>query len=158
MPYKDSDIILCFPGIGRTFFAGDKTTLEIGTLRHSQFTLDKDFSGGMKAFVDELVKIKKSRQYRYILVQNNLALHLDLIANDVTFLVVAPNPNHKQIWMKRWMQAGASAELIDSRLARWEEIGTRYSGEIEAIYLGPDEWLGNILQKTPLTEADAKDA
>ncbi|MEA4869926.1 MAG: hypothetical protein VB062_04730 [Christensenella sp.] len=147
MTYKNSDIILCAPGIGRTFFEAEKT--------HSTFTLDRDFPEGADPirFVRDLVEIRVSKQYRYILVPNVQPIHDELYKRGIEFLTVMPREEELNEWMKRWLKAGASAEVISSRVSTIRTV-YRYSGEVPIILLSSDEWLGNILEQNPATDAD----
>ncbi len=163
MSYKSTDIILCYPGIGRTFFAQDKSTdtefefrgekRVLPGVEHSSFTVDFDVFK-----TSDLLLLKESKRFRYILVPINAQLRKELNAHSVPFLLVAPNPIDKQAWIKRWMKAGATAELIAERLKGWDTIGIHFDGEVEWIYLNSEEWLGNILQQSPMSDADARDA
>jgi hypothetical protein len=163
MSYKNTDIILCYPGIGRTFFAQDKSTdtefefrgekRVLPGVEHSSFTVDLDVLR-----TDDVVHMKTSGWYRYILVPIYSQVRKELNAHSVPFLLVAPKPEDKQAWIKRWMKAGATAELIAERIKGWDTIGIHFDGEFEWIYLNSDEWLGNILQQSPMSDADGRDA
>jgi len=141
MIYSSTDIILCFSGVGRTFFSAQST-----------FTLDRDFDGkDAKLFTDELVKLKALKKYRYILVPLNDKIRDELEAKSVAFITVVPLLHQWDEWSKRWLKAGATAEQLNARLADWN----KYYKELEGwdyddfakpiIHLKDDEWLGNIL-------------
>jgi hypothetical protein len=141
MIYSNTDIILCFSGIGRTFFSKD-----------SLFALDKDFDGkDAKAFADEIAKLKLLKKYRYILVPMNDKIRDDLEAKSVPFITVVPLLHQWDGWSKRWLKAGATAEQLNARLTDWN----KYYKELEGwdyddftkpiIHLKDDEWLGNVL-------------
>lgn len=149
MTYQYTDIILCFPGIGRTFFEKGKTE----AVDHSSFTINFDES----AKAETLLCARATKKYRYVLAPISDKLRKELNAKGIPYLLVAPNPNDKQIWIKRWLKAGGTAEMIAARISEWGTIGTQYGGEPEWIYLAADEWLGNILQQSPISEGDGKD-
>ncbi len=162
MSYKNTDIILCYPGIGRTFYAQGKTGIDglAPKIENSSFTLDLDFKEGdaTERLVENIRHAKNSRKYRYILIPLNSDVRSMLRNAGIKYLLVAPKPEDKQIWIKRWLKAGATAELIAKRLNGWDTIGIHFDGELEWIYLSADEWLGNILQQSPMSDADGKDA
>ena len=91
MIYSSTDIILCFSGIGRTFFSEQST-----------FTLDRDFNAGgesdAKKFVERMVQVKNMHKYRYILVPLNEEIGNELTARGIKYIVVIPNPNDWHQW------------------------------------------------------------
>lgn len=169
MHYKNSDIIMCFPGIGRTFFASlitpaqrvepgpdqlrKKTTNE--AIPHSDFTLDKDFSGDdLKGFAEEVASIHKTGRYRYILIPMRYDLAKHLYDSDIQFIVVKPYELDRDVWMKRWMKAGESALDLSVRLKEMNNSESGYAAFAPIVHLSADEWLGNILDQTPIKVPD----
>lgn len=141
MIYSNTDIILCFSGIGRTFFSEQST-----------FTLDRDFDGNdAKAFTDELVKLKALKKYRYILVPLNDKIRDELETRNVAFITVVPLLHQWDEWSKRWLKSGATAEQLNTRLADWNKYYKKPGGwdyddfAKPIVHLKDDEWLGNIL-------------
>ena len=139
MIYSNTDIILCFAGIGRTFFS-----------EHSTFALDRDFDGRYaKTFTDELVKLKALKKYRYILVPLNEEIGNELSARETKYIVAIPNPSDWNTWASRWMKSGATAEQLAARSEDWSKFFNENPHKIKfiapTVRLKPDEWLGNIL-------------
>ena len=142
MIYSNTDIILCFAGIGRTFFSEQST-----------FTLDRDFKSGgdsdVKKFVEWMILTKNTRKYRYILIPLNEEIGSELSARGIKYIVAIPNPSDWNAWASRWMKSGATAEQLTERSEEWSKffIENAHIRKFIAptVKLKPDEWLGNIL-------------
>ena len=159
--YKNCDIIMCFPGVGRTFFTASETSFlarndnrpfreETKQLPHSTFTLDKDFSGDDVAkFVNELFVIKVKREYRYILIPMRFDIAKELHDSDIAFIIVKPFELDRDVWMKRWLKAGESAASIDARRVALNDSESSYSAYAPIVHLSADDWLGNVLDQSP---------
>jgi len=161
MIYSSTDIILCFSGVGRSFFTASSAKMLKVTffgfkpieIPNSSFTADIDIPEGCsaKTFVDTIVTLKNTKQYRYILAPLNDKIRDELEAKSVAFITVVPLLHQWDEWSKRWLKAGATAEQLNARLADWN----KYYKELEGwdyddfakpiIHLKDDEWLGNIL-------------
>ena len=144
MKYNSTDIILCFPGIGRTRFK------ELGS--NGSFTIDV----GAEATADQILELKKSQQYRYILAPLTQKLVEDLWTSWVTpFIIVAPWYYDKEDRIKLWMKAGADAKTLAVRAQAWKDLEVYTLDdptpkELVLIHLDPDEWLGHLLAQTPI--------
>lgn len=143
MKYNSSDIILCFPGIGRTRFK------ELGS--NGSFTIDV----GEKATLEQLKELQASQQYRYILAPLTQELVEKLWIDKLTFIIVAPWYYDKEDRLKLWMKAGADAKTLAIRAQAWEDLKVyTYDDdmpkEIVLIHLDSEEWLGHLLAQTPI--------
>ena len=139
---SSTDIILCFSGIGRTFFKSDGL--------NSMFTFDIDFDGkDAKKFVEGLIQIKALKKYRYLLAPLNEEIGNELSARGVKYIVVIPNPSDWNAWASRWMKSGATAEQLTKRSEEWSKFFNENPHKIKfiapTVKLKPDEWIGNIL-------------
>lgn len=142
MKYKSSDIIVCFPGIGRTYFTGQYS--------NSSFVCDLDQN---KEWVEEFLKkpviLREERTYRYILIPASPDIFKELKAQKIPFIYVRPYNDEANEWMKRWMKADANiSDLTFRRLAfRWDN-----PVDVPIVYLSSEEWLGNVLSQSPTGE------
>lgn len=144
MIYSNTDIILCFSGVGRSFY------YKTGT--NSSFALDADIVGDdWKAFVDDIIAEKAKTRWRYILVPLDTLLAQYLNERGVKFVIACPMPEDRKEWMRRWWKSNATAKQIVDRSKEWDNcLGG--SEKIEAlgapiIYLKSDEWIGNVLSQ-----------
>ena len=146
MTYPTTDIILCFSGIGRSFYYKQGS--------NSNFALDKDIVGDdWGAFCDEIIAEKAKERWRYILVPLDTLLAQYLTERGVKFVIACPMPTDRNEWFRRWWKSNATAKQIADRSKAWDNylVG---SEEIEAlgapiIYLKSDEWIGNVLSQSP---------
>lgn len=152
MSYTTTDVICCFPGIGRTTFSAEVNK------GGSTFCLDLDYDGEhLKEFVARVKAEREARAHRYILVPMDAEILAGLLEAKIPYLVVVPDPNEFDNWAKRWMHSGSSAETIIARRARWDELETVIGREQCVIQLKGGDWLGNVLEQTPATVKDGKD-
>ena len=152
MSYPHTDVLCCFPGIGRTTFS---TEVNKGG---STFALDLDYDGtNLKAFIDRVKAKRDKKAHRYILVPMDAEILAGLLEAKIPYLVVVPDPNEFDNWAKRWMHSGSSAETIIARRARWDELETVIGREQCVIQLKGGDWLGNILEQSRASAADGKD-
>ena len=146
MIYSNTDIILCFSGIGRSFY--------YKTGSNSSFAMDVDVETKDKAkFIDGIIETKNLKRYRYILLPMDLKVKALLDSRKVSYVVAIPNVEDKSEWIRRWWKANATAEQIESRIAEFERLDTEESGgqwkDVPTIYLKSDEWIGNVLSQNP---------
>lgn len=147
MIYSNTDIILCFSGVGRSFY------YKTGT--NSSFALDKDFTDGenLLSFVENIIKEKNQGRWRYILLPMDENLGATLNSYGVPYVVAVPSPNDKDEWVRRWWKSNATAKQIKDRLDEWYnyfEFNTTVRKFIAPIiYLKSDEWIGNVLSQNP---------
>ena len=143
MKYNSSDIILCFPGIGRTRFK------ELGS--NGSFTIDV----GEETDWNKLVELQKTGEYRYILAPLTQDLVEDLWKNNITFIIVSPWYYDKEERIKLWMKAGADAKTLAVRARAWDDLKAYtydddFPKQIVLIHLDIEEWLGHLLAQTPI--------
>ena len=146
MIYSNTDIILCFAGIGRSFY--------YKTGSNSSFAMDVDPDRkDLSKFIDGIIEIKNLKRYRYILLPMDLEIKALLDERKVSYVVAMPDVNDMSEWIRRWWKSNATAEQITSRIAAFERLDTEESGgqwkDVPTIYLKSDEWLGNILSQNP---------
>ena len=146
MIYSNTDIILCFAGIGRSFY--------YKTGSNSSFAMDVDPDRkDLAKFIDEIIETKSLKRYRYILLPMDLEIKALLDERKISYVVAIPNTDDKSEWIRRWWKSNATAEQITSRIAEFERFDTEESGgswkDVPTIYLKSDEWLGNILSQNP---------
>lgn len=146
MIYSNTDIILCFEGIGRTFY--------YKTGSNSSFAMDVDPDGkDLAKFIDGIIETKNLKRYRYILLPMDLEIKALLDSRKVSYVVARPDMDDKSEWIRRWWKSNATAEQIKSRIAEFERFDTEESGgswkDVPTILLKSDEWLGNILSQNP---------
>ena len=146
MIYSNTDIILCFSGIGRTFY--------YKTGSNSSFAMDVDPDRkGLDKFIDEIIETKNLKRYRYILLPMDLEIKALLDERKVSYVVAMPDLEDMSEWICRWWKSNATAEQIKSRIAEFERVDTEESGgswkDAPTIHLKSDEWLGNILSQNP---------
>jgi hypothetical protein len=146
MNYSNTDIILCFSGVGRSFY------YKTGT--NSSFALDLDFEIKDKyKFVDEIIETKKLKRYRYILLPMDIELKEILDNRGIAYAVVLPNVDEMSEWIRRWWKSNSTAEQIASRMKdyfkyRTEDAGGKWN-DVPTIILKSDEWIGNVLSQNP---------
>ena len=160
MKYKRSDIILCYPGIGRTFFTACK---EKG-VPNSTFTYNTDFKSGegpvaLSAFIESILALKETKDYRYILVPLTTETHERLSEKKVPYFIVTPYTDEKNEWVKRWLKAGASALEVFNRTCDWGTLirVDTTKGKGIKVFLDKDEWLGNVLEQSPATAEEGNE-
>ena len=146
MIYSNTDIILCFAGIGRSFY--------YKTGSNSSFAMDVDVESEDKAkFIDGIIETKNLKRYRYILLPMDLEIKALLDSRKVSYVVARPDMDDKSEWIRRWWKSNATAEQITSRIAEFERFDTEESSgqwkDAPTIHLKSDEWLGNILSQNP---------
>ena len=146
MIYSNTDIILCFAGIGRSFY--------YKTGSNSSFAMDVDVETKDKEkFIDGIIETKNLKRYRYILLPMDLEIKALLDSRKVSYVVARPDMDDKSEWIRRWWKSNATAEQIESRIAEFERLDTEESGgqwkDVPTIYLKSDEWLGNVLSQNP---------
>jgi hypothetical protein len=147
MIYSSTDVMLCFTGIGRSFY--------YKTGCNSSFALDKDIVGDdYGAFVDEIVAEKAKERWRYILLPLDELLAKYLIERGVKFVIACPKPEDRNEWMRRWWKSNATAKQIVDRGKEWDKYLAGDCAKIESlgapiIYLKSDEWIGNVLSQNP---------
>lgn len=146
MIYSNTDIILCFSGIGRSFYYKKGS--------NSDFALDKDIANDdWKAFADDIIADVAKDRWRYVLVPLDALLAQYLTERGVKFVIACPIPEDRNEWMRRWWKSNANAKQIADRSKDWDNyLGC--SEKIEAlgapiIYLKSDEWIGNVLSQNP---------
>lgn len=156
MKYKRSDIILCYPGIGRTFFTSFKD--DDKGIKNSAFTYNAEFKDvvgpvALSGFIESLLALKETKDYRYILVPLVPDIHVRLSDKKVPYFIVTPYLDERNEWVKRWLKAGASALEVFNRTCDWYtliKVDTT-KGKGVRVYLDKDEWLGNVLEQSPAT-------
>lgn len=146
MIYSNTDIILCFSGVGRSFYYKQGT--------NSSFALDADIVGDdWGKFVDEIIAEKAKARWRYILVPLDTLIAQYLNERGVKFVIACPNPEDRNEWMRRWWKSNATAKQIADRSKDWDNYlgGTEKIESLGApiIYLKSDEWIGNVLSQNP---------
>lgn len=152
MIYTTTDVLCCFPGIGRTTFSTDQNK------GGSTFCLDMDGEGYTPAgFAQSIADERKVKEYRYILTPVNELLFQSLYVENVPFLIVAPHLQDVDVLVKAWMQKGATVETVIARLERLKGLRELESKFRNIIYLQRGEWLGNILEQTRASAEDGKD-
>jgi len=155
--YTTTDVICCFPGIGRTTFS------EENKHEGSTFALDLDYDGtNLKAFIDRVKAEREKKAHRYILVPMDAEILMALRESNIAHITVVPSYDEFNEWAVRWMHSGATAEMIIARKKRWREIDgysdrSVWSSEACVIRLGTGEWLGNVLEQAPATQDERKD-
>ena len=108
MIYSSTDIILCFSGIGRSFYYKKGS--------NSDFALDKDIVGDdWKAFADEIIADKAKTRWRYILVPLDTLLAQYLNERGVKFVIACPHPEDRSEWFRRWWKSNATAKQLADR-------------------------------------------
>jgi hypothetical protein len=86
MIYTDTDVICCFPGIGRTTFSKDQNK------EGSTFCLDMDYDGtNLKAFIDRVKVEREKKAHRYILVPMDAEILMALRESKIAHVTVVPN-------------------------------------------------------------------
>ena len=146
MIYSNTDIILCFAGIGRSFY--------YKTGSNSSFAMDVDPDRkDLAKFIDEIIETKSLKRYRYILLPMDLEIKALLDERKVSYVVAMPDLEDLSEWICRLWKSNATAEQIKSRIAEFERVDTEESGgswkDAPTIHLKSDEWLGNILSQNP---------
>lgn len=146
MIYSNTDIILCFSGVGRSFY------YKTGT--NSSFAMDVDVENKDKTkFVDEIIATKKLKRYRYILLPMDIELKEILDNRGIAYAVVLPNVDEMGEWIRRWWKSNSTAEQVASRMKdyfkyRTEDAGGKWN-DVPTIILKSDEWIGNVLSQNP---------
>lgn len=152
MSYPHTDVLCCFPGIGRTTFSAEQNK------EGSAFCLDLDYDGvHLKEFVERVKAEQEAKGHRYILVPADMDVLQSLREQNVWNIVIAPDPDEFHTWAKKWMRAGSGAETLVARRKRWMEIWKFFESNPCVVLLANDEWLGNILEQSRASDADGKD-
>jgi len=152
MSYPHTDVLCCFPGIGRTTFSTEQNK------GGSTFCLDLDYDGAnLKAFIEQVKAERARKAHRYILVPMDAEILQALRESLVPHLVIVPNPDEFDVWAKRWLHGGSNAGTVIARRTRWREIYNVCEKEPCVIRLLSGDWLGNILEQTRASAEDGKD-
>ena len=146
MIYSSTDIILCFSGVGRSFY--------YKTGSNSSFAMDVDVETKDKAkFIDGIIETKNLKRYRYILLPMDLEIKALLDENKISYVVAMPDMDDMSEWIRRWWKSNATAEQITSRMKDYFRFKTEDAGgqwdDTQKIYLKSDEWIGNVLSQNP---------
>ena len=142
MKYKDSDIILCFTGIGKTYYK------ELGS--NGSFTIEFDIE---KEGIEKLRQLQESHEYRYILLPLSQQLVEDLFTADMKAIIIAPWYYEREDWFKTWVKCGDDIEKLSARAKAWGELNNYLYDDpmpknFILIHIDNGEWLGNLLAAT----------
>ena len=152
MTYPHTDVLCCFPGIGRTTFSSEQNK------EGSTFCLDLDYDGhNLNAFIETLKAELNAKNHRYILIPMGVDIFPALNKNAIEYFVVAPWPEDLAAWAKAWMQKGATVEMMRARYDSWARLLRLDETEPYIVYLEKGDWLGNILEQSRASAADGKD-
>ena len=165
MKYKRSDIILCYPGVGRTFFTSFKD--DDKEIKNSAFTYNADYTyepsqpkfEGAPTFINSAIALRETRNYRYILLPLLPEFNSILSDKGIPYLIVAPHTDERNEWVKRWLKAGASATEIYNRTCNWSDFMRLdvSKGKGIRVWLDKSEWLGNVLEQSPTTTEEGNE-
>ena len=165
MKYKRSDIILCYPGVGRTFFTSFKD--KNNGVSNSAFTYNAEFKPEagpgdyrkLTNFVESTLSLRETKDYRYILLPLLPELNQLLCDKGIPYFVVTPYSDERNEWVKRWLKAGASATEIYSRICNWTTLMKLdiTKGKGIKVWLDKEEWLGNVLEQSPATTEEGNE-
>lgn len=151
MSYPHTDVLCCFPGIGRTTFSAEQNK------EGSTFCLDLDYDRNLAVLMARVKVERAQKAYRYILLPMDEEVLQALRESLVPHLVIVPNPDEFDVWAKRWLHGGSSAGTVIARRTRWREIYNVCEKEPCVIRLLSGDWLGNILEQTRASAEDGKD-
>lgn len=152
MSYPHTDVLCCFPGIGRTTFSSEQNK------EGSTFCLDLDYDGEhLKEFVERVKAEREAKGRRYVLISMDADVLQLLREQNIPNVIIAPDPDDFHAWAKKWMRAGAFAETLVSRKKRWGEIRKAFENNPCVVLLTSDEWIGNILEQTRASAEDGRD-
>lgn len=152
MSYPHTDVLCCFPGIGRTTFSAEQNK------GGSTFCLDLDYDGkNINSFIETLKAELNAKNHRYILIPIGIEIFPALNQNGIEYFVVAPWPEDLYAWAKAWMKKGATVKMMRDRYTSWSLLLKLVDTEPYIIYLQNGDWLGNILEQTPASAEDGKD-
>ena len=146
MIYSNTDIILCFAGIGRSFY--------YKTGSNSSFAMDVDPERkDLDKFIDGIIETKSLKRCRYILLPMDLEIKALLDEKKISYVVAMPDMDDMSEWIRRWWKSNATAEQVERRISDFERLETELSGgqwkDVPTIYLKSDEWIGNVLSQNP---------
>jgi len=151
MSYPHTDVLCCFPGIGRTTFSTEQNK------GGSTFCLDLDYDRNLAVLMARVKVERAQKAYRYILLPMDAEVLQALRESLVPHLVIVPNPDEFDVWAKRWLHGGSNAGTVIARRTRWREIYNVCEKEPCVIRLLSGDWLGNILEQTRASAEDGKD-
>lgn len=134
-------IILAFSGTGKSYYANKypETAIEMKP-REKQ---------PIGAFIAEVMVEIDSKAPKYLFLPCDLAIKRELQDRGVAYLVVLPDAyGSASVWVRRWLEAGDSAEDITRRVNDFKPTDEAFDGD-PVIYLkgAAGEWIGNVLQK-----------
>lgn len=152
--WEITGVIICgYPGIGKSTAAVNRT--DIVDAESSAYSHPFNYETGKHEKNDEFPRnyveqIKKLASriggYQYVLASCHKEVREELDAQSIPYIVVIPDVECKDEYMKRYLKRGDSAEFIAQMYANWEE----WHDEIEhnapvVIHLGAGENLSDIL-------------
>lgn len=146
MIYSSTDIMLCFSGVGRSFYC------KTGT--NSSFALDMDIDNDdWITFVGKVIAEKATTRWRYLLLPLDTLLAQYLNERGIKFVIACPEPENRNEWFRRWWKSNATAKQLADRASEWTRYLNNSTG-IESlgapvIYLQSGEWIGNVLSQNP---------
>lgn len=148
MKYKDSDIILCFTGIGKTYYK------ELGS--NGSFTIEFDIE---KEGIEKLRQLQESHSYRYILIPLEPQWVEALFLNHMHAIIIAPWYYEKEEWFRTWVKIGVNAEKLSIRAEAWKRLNHYLYDEpmpleFTLIHVENGQWLGNLLCQSIIEAGD----
>ena len=99
-----------------------------------------------KNYIDALEKLIENNEATFYLLSCHQEVRDELKKRGLDYIIVMPNMDAKNEYLKRWLRRGSPIEFIVSMNKRWVDmIHSCEYDDAPKIYLGDDEYIGSLL-------------
>lgn len=145
-------MVICgFSGIGKsTLSRGDFYNrsgcidLESSNFsHHGDGTLNDEFPAN---YIDTLEKVRQKHPYHHILLSCHQAVRDELRKRNIDYLIVLPESNCRNEYVKRWINRGSNIKFINNMYAHWHDyINSCIEDPAAKVFLTEGEYISDII-------------
>lgn len=151
-------MVICgFPGVGKTSAANNRTNICDAESSGFSWVFDPEkpnkprernpeFPNNYGAYI---AKLASPYGYDVVLASSHKGVREELDRRGIDYVIVVPEKNAKDAYMKRYIERGSNAEFVNLLYENWEawldEIEN--NGKHAVIHLAASEYLSDFLPK-----------
>jgi len=138
--------IFGYSGVGKSTYANEFPAVAKDMQQQPGQTLEQ--------FMLEVGVQIQSKGYRYLFLPCDLPIKQEFLKRRIAYVVVLPGGKLSD-WVRRWVKASDSADIIKWRVDRYKQSLLDFAAD-PIIYIdgATNEWIGNVLSQ--YGNADAK--
>lgn len=107
-----------FPGVGKSTVYGDRDAYSVNILDSDSSTFDKSqFPGNYIKHIQQQIALGN-----LILCSSHDTVRAALVANNIPFHLVFPDPKCKMEYLQRYTDRGSPAAFVDMMYNKWDEF------------------------------------